>query len=301
VNSINILAFRATEAVEKGLLAADPADIGFRQAVDAPDPSQAESEIRDKAQHEIENGVHQLETLLEAKIDKNFDKLELYALRNILSVPPDVRDWVRLSHYEGLTFTPDEDAPDVESIGLQRRKLRETQKLNTLLMTERAKNAATIASLKALLTISEDKIENEVEGDKPYPAFAFLQDKGELTGDAQRPVTTTTSFTLSQLPALKAILANLQPRLEKLSTPNLAVNGEEDKSWRRERVEFVENETRKHLEKVRGLELGDMGEIRDGDWQGEGRKIGKQEVEDLEAIVGMVNGKPNGKDTEEQT
>ncbi|EHL00242.1 putative Kinetochore-associated protein MTW1 [Glarea lozoyensis 74030] len=258
---INILAFRATEAVEKGLLAADPADIGFRKAPNAPDASEAESEIRDKAQHEIENGVHQLETLLEAKIDKNFDKLELYALRNILSVPPDVRDWVRLSHYEGLNFAPDEDAPDVE----------------------------------------RDKMENGDEGEKPYPAFAFLQDKGELTGDAQRPVTTTTSFTLSQLPALKAILANLQPRLEKLSTPHPAINGEAEKSWRSERVEFVENETRKHLENVRGLELGDMGEIRDGDWQGEGRKIGKQEVEDLEAVVGMVNGKPNGKDTDEQT
>jgi kinetochore protein Mis12/MTW1 len=240
--------------------------------------------------------------LLEAKIDKNFDKLELYALRNILSVPPEVRDWVRLSHYDGLNFALDEDAPNIESIRLQRRKLRETQKLHTLLATERAKNEATIASLNALLAIPEDKIENGGR-ETPYPAFAFLQDKGELTGDAKRPVTTTASFTLSQLPALKAILANLQPRLEELSnsTANAAPVGSAEKSWRRERVEFVENETRKHLENVRGLELGDMGEIRDGEWQGEGRKIEKQEVEDLETVVGMVGGKPSTKAVDEQT
>jgi kinetochore protein Mis12/MTW1 len=253
--------------------------------------------VREKAKHEIENGVHQLETLLEAKIDKNFDKLELYALRNILSVPAEVRDWVRLSHYDGLNFVPDEDAPNVESIALQRRKLRETQKLHTLLATEKAKNEATILSLKALLAISGDKVESEVEAEAPYPAFTFLKNKGELTGDAQRPVTTTTSFTLSQLPALEAILANLQPRLEALSNGN--ANGEGDKTWRRERVEFIEKETRKHLENVRGLELGDMGEIRDGEWQGEGRKIGKQEVEDLEAVVGMIGGQPESKSTDE--
>jgi len=64
--------------------------------------------------------------------------------------------------------------------------------------------------------------------------------------------------------------------------------GEEEKTWRRERLDFIENETKRHLENVRGLELGEMGEVRDGEWQGEGRKLGKGEVEDLERVVGMV-------------
>lgn len=49
---------------------------------------------------EIENGVHQLETLLQATVDRNFDKLEIYVLRNVLSVPTDLVAWVRLKHYE---------------------------------------------------------------------------------------------------------------------------------------------------------------------------------------------------------
>lgn len=53
-----------------------------------------------EARLEIENGLHQLETLLEANVDKAFDKFEIYVLRNILTVPEDLLFWVRLKHYE---------------------------------------------------------------------------------------------------------------------------------------------------------------------------------------------------------
>jgi Mis12 protein len=53
-----------------------------------------------EARLEIENGLHQLETLFEATVDKAFDKLEIYVLRNILTVPEDLLGWVRLGHYE---------------------------------------------------------------------------------------------------------------------------------------------------------------------------------------------------------
>lgn len=247
--------------------------------------------------------MHQLETLLEAKIDKNFDRLEIYALRNILTVPAEVRDWVRLSHYEGLNLAAaegeDGDRPDGESISLQRRRLRETQKLHALLVAEKARNEATLQTLRALLSPSrEPKREPAPEAGAPttYPAFAFLQNRGELTGDVRHPLTTTTSFTLSQLPALKSLLEHLGPRLGALRDGHGSrtedMVGLEGKSWRRERLEFVEKETRRHLETVRGLELGEMGEVRDGEWQGEGRKLGKGEVEDLERVVDMVGGGP---------
>ncbi|TVY78126.1 Kinetochore-associated protein, partial [Lachnellula suecica] len=180
VNSINILAFKAIDAVERGLLAAKPSDIGFKIPSSAS-PSKVEN-IHERIKHEIENGVHQLETLLEAKIDKNFDKLELWALRNVLTVPADVRDWVRLAHHDGLNFEQarDEHAPSAESVTMQRRKLRETQKLHALLVAETARNEATIASLKALLgektTGAKKEEDAEVEG--TYPAFAFLKDRG---------------------------------------------------------------------------------------------------------------------------
>lgn len=293
INSINILVFKATDAVEKGLLSADPANLGFQiPPQTSPEAEEAAIEIQEKAKLEIENGVHQLETLLEAKIDKNFDKLEVWALRNVLSVPSEVRDWVRLSHYEGLNFTNDVDAPSNESIMLQRRKLRETQKLHSLLLAETAKNDATIASLKSLLTGQIPKVESKVDKETEYPAFAFLQNKGDLTGDISHPISATTSFTLSQLPALKSLLQNLRPRLKELANGGgkQGLIGEEEKSWRRARLEFVEQEARRHLENVRGLEVGEMGEVRDGEWQKDGRQIRKEEVGDLEKVVGMVGG-----------
>ncbi|PVH86957.1 hypothetical protein DL98DRAFT_640686 [Cadophora sp. DSE1049] len=291
VNSINVLAFKASEAVEKGLLSADPKDLGFKlPSQTTPTDTAASQAITEKAKHEIENGVHQFETLLEAKIDKNFDKLEIYALRNILSVPPEVRDWIRLSHYEGLSFVQDGQAPNTESVTLQRRKLRETQKLHALLRAESARNEATIRSLKSLLLNEVEKAEPGLEEAQTSAPFAFLQKKGELTGDVKHPVTTTTEFTISQLPSLKSLLEDLRPRLGELANGGgkEGLVGEEEKSWRRERLEFVERETKRHLENVRGLELGEMGEVRDGEWQGEGRKLGKGEVEDLERVVGMV-------------
>ncbi|POS83011.1 hypothetical protein EPUL_006118 [Erysiphe pulchra] len=288
-NSINILAFKATEAVERGLLAADPSDLGFRI------PPQHTSEgkdagrvIAEKAKNEIENGVHQLETLLEAKIDKNFDRLEIYALRNILNVPSNVQDWIRLTHYEGLDFTSHSDEPNTESISILRNKLRETQKLHAYLRAESARNRATIAAIKHLVSNkSSDSSGVELSKDEFYPAFAFLQKKGDLTGDVTRPVTTSASFIISQLPALEGLTENLQLRLKVLAEigDSRELTSREEKSWYRERLEFIERETRRHLEIVQGLELGKQGELMDGEWQDGGRKIQKEEVMDLEKAV----------------
>lgn len=49
---------------------------------------------------EIEAGAHKLETLLGTTIDKNFDKMEVFALRSIVAIPDDLEDWIRLPHYE---------------------------------------------------------------------------------------------------------------------------------------------------------------------------------------------------------
>lgn len=289
MNSINILAFKATEAVERGLLAADPSDLGFRippqQTAEAKEAARV---ITEKAKNEIENGVHQLETLLEAKIDKNFDRLEIYALRNILSVPDNVEDWIRLTHYEGLNFSSHTDEPNTESISILRNKLRETQKLHAYLRAESARNQATIAAMKHLVSNkSSNSSGAELKNDEIYPAFAFLQKKGELTGDVTRPVTTSASFVLSQLPALESLTENLQSRLNSLVElgESKGLMSGEQKSWDRERFEFIERETRRHLEIVQGLELGKQGELIDGEWQDGGRKIQEEEVMDLEKVV----------------
>jgi len=105
INSVNTIIYRAVTAVETGLLAQPATSLGF-----AADKSSTDLSIRDadgdgnveypEARQEIENGVHQLETLLEATVDKDFDKFEIFALRSILSVPEELRGWIRLSHYE---------------------------------------------------------------------------------------------------------------------------------------------------------------------------------------------------------
>lgn len=302
INSINLLAFRAIDALEKGLLAAPPASIGF-----TPTSTVSADDVATQCQHEIEYGVYKLETLLNAKIDKNFDKMEIYLLRNVFAVPADVRDWIRLSHYEGLDFSAvegdgagAEGIPTSETVTLQRKRLRETMKLNAILRAEKERNEKTIAALKAIVSPianpnkrtvkAEDGTEMEVDGeDDGQPSLAFLQKKGTLTKDGKHPITTTTEFALTQLPALRRLLDNLGPRLKELSEGDGmdGMIGEQEKSWRRERLEFIEKETRRHLENVRGLELGSQGEVRDGEWQGEGRKLGNGEVEDLEKLVDM--------------
>lgn len=49
---------------------------------------------------EVEEGVHKLETLLSTNVDRNFDKFEIFALRNIFAVDEDLVPWIRLGHYQ---------------------------------------------------------------------------------------------------------------------------------------------------------------------------------------------------------
>ncbi len=199
---------------------------------------------------------------------------------------------------QGLNFNISPDTPTIESIMLQRRKFQETQRLHRLLSAEARQNAALISHLKSL---SQPRLQNPLTSDpdatQPYPVFQFLSDKGGLAdGSGDTPLSTTTSFALSQLPSLKALLAELRPQMNALAAekpkadPNI-VEGEAEKSWRRERLEYIETQTRRHLEQVAGLELGKNGEVVDGEWQGEGRKLAKGEVEDLERVIALVGGK----------
>lgn len=99
INSVNNLVYQGISSLESGLSATPPDRLGF-----APDPAAcATSEDGPEfpeAKQEIEEGLHKLETLLESTVDKNFDRFEIYVLRNILSVPQDLAGWIRLAHYE---------------------------------------------------------------------------------------------------------------------------------------------------------------------------------------------------------
>ncbi|KAI1376705.1 Mis12 protein-domain-containing protein [Hypoxylon crocopeplum] len=331
INSINILAERALNSVEQGLLNAPPSSLGFKP----PKASRgdrngnggdaAQVDPAEAAKTEIESGTHQLETLLCASIDRNFDKFEIYVLRNILCVrPADVRDWMRLSHYEGLDLSfassGSTNTPNLDTINHLRRKLRESMRLNALLTAERARNEQILTELRNLVGPPESQVKTEKsplnaapplqpQPQKKSSPFAFLHDKGTLTeGGSEAPLSTTTAFTLSQMQALRALstsLRNLAPDLRPPSTGDAGssmdvdndddTNGSKDrKSWRRERLEYVEGAARRYLENVEGLELGRLGEVRDGEWQGEGRGLAGGEAGGLETVVTVLGAGPGG-------
>ncbi|KAI0969240.1 Mis12 protein-domain-containing protein [Xylaria arbuscula] len=363
INSVNILAERALNSVEQGLLNAPPSALGFKppksSSQDAAESEAQQQTPAERAKSEIEAGTHQLETLLCASIDRNFDKFELYVLRNIFTVrPPELSNWIRLSHYEGLDFSASAsvrrhnnnnnannngnennhvavpaDTPTIESITALRHRLRESMRLNALLTAERARNDALLEDLRRIVggdaassALPQVKAEDTsspaqqrttaetstAEKEKKSP-FAFLHQKGDLAssgGGASAPLATTAAFTLSQMQALRALstaLSNVLPDL-KASASSAAKDGDDEeeeeeagqgsrsRSWRRERAEYVEAATRRHLETMHGLELGRHGEVRDGEWQGPGRSLARGEVEGLEGVVAMLGGDEHGND-----
>jgi kinetochore protein Mis12/MTW1 len=158
--------------VEEGLLSADPPTLGFK----AQEGSDASTPYA-HAKKEIEEGVHQLETLLEAAVDRNFDRLELYVLQNILTLPPDLVPWVRLGHYQvrccrlepeaeratdietsqDIALPPPQPDPNAptptpETLQTTRRQLLETRKLRGALTAEKTRNATLLAHLRSALS-----------------------------------------------------------------------------------------------------------------------------------------------------
>ncbi|KAK1510527.1 uncharacterized protein CCOS01_15358 [Colletotrichum costaricense] len=308
INNVNAVADKTLDRVEQGLSKAPPKALGFEKALKQKKRSADEVvDVEETAKLEIVDGVHKLETLLCAAIDKNFDKFELYVMKNILSIQQGQRNWMRLAHYDGLDFNAThEDAPTRESVDALRRKLQASQRLNVMLHAEQAKNAALLAKLRGVIggkpAGSRASLVGQVkvEGSDDRAPFQFLQEKGDLAdGDFKAPITTTTAFNMSQLQALRALSTSLRNIMPDLKDPSSTEDGpEKQKSWRRERMEYVEGATRKHLEHVRGLELGKDGDVRDGEWQGEGRKFAMGEVEGLEQVVAALEG-GSGESTEQ--
>ena len=121
-------------SLETGLLSTPPERLGFK-----PQPDSDGNVDYSQAKQEIEEGLQKLETLLNSTVDKKFDMFEIYVLRNVLSVPADLAEWVRLKHYEvghqvnpqyelalmkqHLSLAQTDNAPTAESIQLLRRKL----------------------------------------------------------------------------------------------------------------------------------------------------------------------------------
>ena len=101
INSVNGYVIQGITSLENGFSEASLQSLGFKptKASAQTGDQQPDNEFQE-AKQEIEEGLHQLETLLNSAVDRNFDKFEIYVLRNILSVPEELTAWIQLKHYE---------------------------------------------------------------------------------------------------------------------------------------------------------------------------------------------------------
>ena len=113
INVINEIMYRCTEQLEQILInqklqMEETANERQRQQrsddiiVDAN--SSKSREEKQYSVEDIQTGTATLESLLEHSINRNFDKFEVYALRNVFTLPEDLvsRGHIRLKHHEGL-------------------------------------------------------------------------------------------------------------------------------------------------------------------------------------------------------
>lgn len=162
-----------------------------------------------------------------------------------------------------------------------------------------------IAQLRSLVSSEPaNRIGSDNKGEEPTtaktitnpPTFAFLTDNPSakalgVGSSSHAPLTTNVNFALSQMPALRSLLADLRPKLHTLPAAARKVDWD---SAREERKLYIETRTRRHLERTRGLELDEQGRVRDGEWAGVGRRVQAEEVAAMEGVVQML-----GRDADE--
>jgi kinetochore protein Mis12/MTW1 len=192
--------------------------------------------------------------------------------------------------FQGLSFS-EEDALTPEAINLQRKKLQETRKLQRALKQECARNDAIITQLRAVLSDAQNLKQSEEDSHAPVrrdvPDLSFLTSDPVAKqlnvgneGVQRSPLTTNTNFILSQLPALRAMLTQLRPKLSTLPKSAEEMDLESKKDERRE---YIESRIRMHLERAGEPAISDGGAVI------EGRKIKSYEAQALETIAGILN------------
>lgn len=168
---------------------------------------------------------------------------------------------------------------------MQRKKLRETRKLQQALQKESLQNEAVIAQLKAVLSASQDSV--KIDSNAPattttLPNLSFLTSGPAATTlrvGQNNSLTTNTDFVLSQLPALHAATQKLRGKLSTLSSTTVS----NDATKRDERREYIDSRIRLHLERSGEPALGD------GQAAIAGRKISGAEAQALEAVGNILN------------
>jgi kinetochore protein Mis12/MTW1 len=116
INAVNGVMYKCTQAVETYLISKEKHRKSQLKSQEDDDVIMAQEDVNMSPENEIEMGTAKLETLLENSVDRNFDKFELYALRNILNIPNELSEggWIRLKHYGGVQFNEKADTKAFE-------------------------------------------------------------------------------------------------------------------------------------------------------------------------------------------
>ncbi|KAJ4373359.1 hypothetical protein N0V83_003654 [Neocucurbitaria cava] len=222
---------------------------------------------------------------------------------------------------QNIQTPPKDSSLTPETLYTLRRKLIETQKLNAALVAEKKRNEAQIAKLKSLLqpaaapkreprnstSPAKPSSQQETNGSAPFaflthtPAAQSLgiqplpQTTTTTAPESRTPLTTHTTFTTSQLPYLRQLLASLQPHLATTALPTNTTNGRagsEKEEVTRERKMYVESQSKRILER-RGVDTRDGVE---GVW--EGSRVRAEEVRGLEGLVEGMDRKKGDREEE---
>lgn len=177
-----------------------------------------------------------------------------------------------------------------DSLHTLRRKLQETEKLHAGLRAEQARNDVLLERLRTLVPTSPSQSAQALfaapiksEG-RHEPSLSFLTatPSASTLGLSTKPqvesLAQNTQFALSQLPALKALLAHLRPRLASL--PQSSLPGARNKS-EEARQAYIGSQSRKAMER-RGIDVSGNAAAEAGDL---GRRMGTDEIRALEGIV----------------
>lgn len=163
----------------------------------------------------------------------------------------------------------------------------ESGRLQSHLLAETARNEAIIGQLKSLMG---QAIAGEAGKQSKISQhdFSFLTSTPSAkalglsnSGSALQSITTNTKFALSQVPALRSLLADLRPRLASLQSS--ATKSDSGRAARTdERSEYIEQRTRLHLQRH-----GESASVDDSGISG--KRVEPEEIEALEKVADIFD------------
>ena len=180
---------------------------------------------------------------------------------------------------QNISYPPAANAATAESVQLLRRKLAASRTVSRSLIEEHNRNEAILQQLRFIIGNTQNGANN----------LSFLTNAAsaqtlKITQEPEhQSLTTNTTFAVSQLPALRALLAELRPKLAALKSANVGVGMDSAKDELREdRRGYIEQRTLSHLER-NGQTLSDNPTLVPG------KRLDPEEVQALEKVASIFD------------